>query len=192
MQCFVGASQDVLHRPEIAARESGHSSRVHVELPEPMDSGQSAPEGVIDLVRVVFVSGIVSGLLRGPPAGARNCEHYAGRIEGFLPRSTEERHAGLASVRSFGNPPHDPIKNVFGNRERLNRFFIPHQSPRYISLRAPAPGQRCLRPDSTFVPARSNTCRLPSGSVMSQAPAADFGFKIHDSPLVQAGSKYFD
>lgn len=118
MERSIASRQNVPHGPEIAVREPRHPSRVHVQLPEPADPRRGAPQSTVDFVRVVLISGIMGGLIRGPTAGTRDREHYVRRVRCSFERRSEKRHAGLKAARSLGHRAHDLIEHMLGNNER--------------------------------------------------------------------------
>ncbi len=102
MERSIGSRENLPHGPEVAVRQPRHPSRVHVYFTDPADAGQGAPQCAIDLVRVIFISGIMGGFVRGPAAGTRDREHYVGRIRRSFERCSEKRHAGFETAWSLG------------------------------------------------------------------------------------------
>jgi hypothetical protein len=124
MDRFIGSRENLPHGPEIAVREPRHSSRMHVQLPEPTDTRQGTPKGAVDFVRVIRISGIMGGLVRGPAAGTGDCEYYIRGVRSSFERCPEERYAGFKTARSFGYREHNLVKHILGNNKRSHFFSL--------------------------------------------------------------------
>jgi hypothetical protein len=79
VQGVVLPREDFPHGPQVALGKPSHAFWVDVKFTEPLDTRKSAPQGIKDLVRVIFVARIVCRLVGGAPSRTHHSQHHVGR-----------------------------------------------------------------------------------------------------------------